>query len=138
MNWGYKMMFSYLAFVGMMLVFVYRTTLVRSDLVSENYYSEELKYQNQIEKVENTKSKQNEFSYTFSADKLLITFNDLNANGKLLLFKPDNAAFDKVYLIVKGELVIQTRSLPKGKWILKADWISGSKPFYNEQVFFKE
>ena len=48
-NWGYKILFVYLSFAGGILYLVYRTSLENRDLVSDNYYEEELAYQKVID-----------------------------------------------------------------------------------------
>ena len=53
-NWGYKILIVYLAFAGGILYMVYLTTLQNRDLVSENYYEEELAYQKVIDKSAKT------------------------------------------------------------------------------------
>ena len=53
-NWGYKILFVYLSFAGGILYLVYRTSLENRDLVSDNYYEEELAYQKIIDQSAKT------------------------------------------------------------------------------------
>ena len=49
LNWGQKMMLVFLVFVGGMSYLVYRCVKTNYDLVSTDYYKEELSYQQVID-----------------------------------------------------------------------------------------
>lgn len=50
MNWGWKIAIGYTAFALFILYLVYRTTGVEFELVTPDYYAQELAYQGQIDK----------------------------------------------------------------------------------------
>ena len=54
LNWGYKILIVYLMFAAGMLTMVYLTTQENRDLVSDNYYEEELAYQEIIDQSSRT------------------------------------------------------------------------------------
>ena len=56
MNWGYKIMFVYLLFVVGMLTLVYKCTQQNTELVADNYYDQEVKYQERYNKLQNASS----------------------------------------------------------------------------------
>jgi len=49
MNWGYKLMFAFIAFAGMMLYLVFRSFGTNFELVEKDYYKNELAYQQVID-----------------------------------------------------------------------------------------
>ena len=53
-SWGHKILFTYLAFVAGMMGMVYFTTQQNRDLVSDNYYADELAFQKIIDESANT------------------------------------------------------------------------------------
>lgn len=55
-NWGTGIAITLVLFVGLMSFMVYKTSQQRYDLVSENYYEEELQYQEIIDQKRNSKS----------------------------------------------------------------------------------
>ncbi len=52
-SWGHKILFTYLAFVAGMMGMVYLTTKQNRDLVSDNYYADELAFQNLEKRLKN-------------------------------------------------------------------------------------
>src|SRR5205809_3782593 len=49
LNWGHKLILGFLVFAGMMIYLVYQSMDTRYDLVSKEYYNDELKYQQVID-----------------------------------------------------------------------------------------
>ena len=55
-SWGYKIAGAYLLFVAGIMFLVYKANNETYDLVTENYYEEELKFQNVIDKKQRASS----------------------------------------------------------------------------------
>mgnify|MGYP003351831803 CR=1 FL=1 len=53
-NWGWRIVMLYGGFVVLILFLVYKTTTVKDDLVTPDYYAKELKYQEQLDKQKRT------------------------------------------------------------------------------------
>ena len=53
-NWGWGIFIVLVLFIAFIGNLVYKSSQVRVDLVSENYYEKEIKYQHQIESEKNT------------------------------------------------------------------------------------
>ena len=51
MNWGYKILFVYIAFVAGILAMVFGSSSQKVDLVTPDYYAKELKYQDKIDEL---------------------------------------------------------------------------------------
>ena len=49
MNWGYKILFVYIAFIAGILLMVFKSSTQKRDLVTADYYAKELKYQERID-----------------------------------------------------------------------------------------
>jgi hypothetical protein len=54
MNWGYKIAITFILFGALIIFMVVKSFQQNIDLVTDDYYQEELKYQQQIDKLENT------------------------------------------------------------------------------------
>lgn len=52
LNWGWRISILYSGFVVFMLFMVFKTTTVKDDLVTPDYYAKELEYQQHIDKQE--------------------------------------------------------------------------------------
>ena len=136
MNWGYKMMLVYLTFVTMMLVFVYNSFKVNIDLVEENYYNSEIKYQTKIEEIDNVNAKNVSFKIEETKDTLTAMFSEKNVLGSILFYKPNDAKKDFTREIQNGSVSVSKKKMGVGKWILKSNWKHNNTDFYQEKVFF--
>ena len=56
LNWGYKIAIVYLLFVAGIIYLVVQASRQNIDLVTENYYAEEIQYQERIDEKNNTQS----------------------------------------------------------------------------------
>ena len=54
MNWGVKIVISFVFFIGLLFGLVYISMNQDISLVSENYYEQELAYEDQIQRIKNT------------------------------------------------------------------------------------
>jgi hypothetical protein len=54
LSWGYKIMFVYIAFVAGMGFLVFKASSQKFDLVTKDYYDQELKYQQVIDQAANS------------------------------------------------------------------------------------
>src|SRR6187551_2073677 len=54
LSWGYKIMFVYIAFVAGMVFLVFKASSQKFDLVTKDYYDQELKYQQVIDQAANS------------------------------------------------------------------------------------
>ena len=58
LNWGAGILLAFIGFISFIMYFIITMTTNSAydhDLVSENYYADELKYQNDIDKLKNAK-----------------------------------------------------------------------------------
>jgi nitrogen fixation protein FixH len=98
------------------------------DLVVEDYYQQELKFQTDIDKETNSKSLETNISWTKTADGIQITFpKDLDIKkieGQVFLYRPSNKQLDFEILISLSNhnLLIPDKSLLDGRWNIKIDW----------------
>jgi hypothetical protein len=74
MNWGNKLVVVFIAFALFMGYMVYRALSTKYDLVSKDYYKDELRYQERIDGVKNAVALD---SVTIAKTQLLFKFNFL-------------------------------------------------------------
>jgi hypothetical protein len=138
-NWGYGLTIVFIAFASNVGFLVYKCTQEKFDLVSADYYNEELKYQDKIDGMQNAKQ--------LSAVQLVQTGDvislqlpkELNGHaltGQVWLYCPANAALDyKAPLQVNDEgiMLIDKKKLADAKYTAKITWEAGDTKYYNEQ-----
>jgi len=138
-NWGTGLIIAYSSFVVFMLGMVYLCTQQHFDLVTDDYYEQELKFQQVIDgkQNENLLEKQTIIKIELGVVTVTLPMEKIEGEGKVVFYKPDNASFDKT-LALNGSnsITIPVFELKSGLYKVKATWKSEGKPYYNEQSLF--
>ena len=143
MNWGWKIVFLYSAFIIMTLSMVFYFMSQDVELVADDYYKQEIEYQDQIDKISNTKALNKPIGYEYSSRQhtVKLSFPEVylhnTLNGKIHFYRPSNSSEDKIFDLKVNdscEQVISIASLSRGLWKIKINWNSGGKEFYDEKV----
>src|ERR1017187_6363068 len=99
-NFGTGIVVFLIIFMSFMLTMVYKCGQVKSELVSANYYDQEINYQKQIDKTNNaSKLKENiKVTYDKSSSAFVINYPDelkpIDISGDINFYKPDNQNAD--------------------------------------------
>jgi hypothetical protein len=140
MNWGYKILIVYLVFVTGMLTLVYMSSMENKDLVSENYYEEEIKYQHVIDESANTASLSSEPVINRNKNIVNITFpaeftNEKTDGDWVLYYAADKSKDVQGKLnVVNGKYSIELPDNATGTYQLKLKWQVAKKKYYYEKV----
>ena len=143
MNWGWKIVVLYSGFVIMTLGMVFYFMGHKVDLVAEDYYKQEIEYQDQIDKITNAQSLKEQigFEYLSSQRKVKLNFPSdhlvKGIDGTIHFYRPSDSDLDKQFAInpsSSGEQVIAIGSLKKGLWKLKISWTADDIPYYDEKT----
>lgn len=139
MSWGNKLVVVFLVFAGLMFTLVYKAVNTKFDLVSKDYYKDELRYQDKIDGVNNA-NKISSISVSQDARQLILDLpkemKGSKSEGEIWLYCSSDAAKDrKLNLQVDdaGRQLIAKSSLVKGHYQLKLNWKSRGNNYYSEQ-----
>lgn len=116
------------------------TVCVRQDisLVSTSYYKEELAYQDQIQRLNNTELLNRKPVIKVAERTLQIEFNqtDRVESGRLDLFCPANEKMDRKFLVESSDNVqsFELGVIQKGMYRARLSWKMNGKEFYLEEV----
>jgi hypothetical protein len=142
MNWGYKIAVFFGAFVLITTGVTVYLMNQKVDVVTENYYEKELKYQDQIDKVTRTRALKESVEITNTGKELIIKFPNLpdkNQNKDLIsLYRPSDDSKDvkiPVQTDTSRTQVVSIDRLVRGYWKVKINWTSGGSEYYYESVF---
>lgn len=143
MSWGYKIFIAYTTFAAGILFLAYKASQQNFDLVTENYYEAELKYQEVIDQKGNVSqlSEPPKISHTVNSVSVQLPkeFANKNVQGEIYLYRPSDASKDVRQNFATGQGFYE---MPLGKELsgsydLKLSWQADGKRFFNEQrVFF--
>jgi hypothetical protein len=138
-NWGFGIAILFSCFVVFITSLVFRSFQQNCDLVHEDYYSKELKYQEQIEKQIKTRELKEGLAYEISKKELIIKFpkefEQKIISGEILFFRPSDKNKDlKIKLEPhNGEQHFPLKFFTKGLYKIKTDWQSDGIKFYDEK-----
>jgi nitrogen fixation protein FixH len=114
----------------------------RADLVSANYYEEEIGFQKQINRADRTARLEFKaaVSYDAVAKRLILSLPtgvaDPAAQGQIQLYRPSEAALDQqvaLHLNSNGAQAIDAAALKPGLWRVRVNWTAGGREFYLDQ-----
>lgn len=141
MNWGMKIVISFVCFVGLLVTMVYVSVSTDFYLVADDYYEQELAYEDQIQRMKNVNglAEKPDFKLIRNERKAELTFplavREGMQEGKLSFFRSSNAQLDKTFDLVfdaNGVQVFDMNGLASGAWKIKIEWKSKGKEYYKE------
>ena len=124
------------------VAFVIFCSLHPTELVAEDYYEQEIRYQSQLDRMEMVRASGSLASIQYNQSQKLITISipgsddKAQPTGKVVLYRPSSASLDRsVNLDVdeKGNQQIDARNLQPGLWKVKVTWSAGGKDFFLDQ-----
>ena len=136
-KWIFVAFLLFAIFIGTLATICLRQDV---DLVSIDYYKEELAYQNQIQRINNTEQLQHKPSIKIiTKNQLEVEFNQTEdiQNGELKLYCPSNSKLDKRFIFPaskKGKQLIELNGLETGMYRARLLWSMQGKDFYIEEV----
>lgn len=142
MSWGYKIMFVYIAFVAGIGFLIFKASNQEFDLVTKDYYEQELKYQQVIDQSANASRLSMPLNIEKKEAELKISFPDEMKNKKKLvdfyLYYAADAKrdFRRSFELNENELA---QALPvgmKGMYELKLTWETEGVKYYHEQKIY--
>ena len=146
-NWGTGVVIAFILFISFILFFVIKATTQKKydyDLVSEEYYKDELNYQSDIDKLTNTKLLNIEITTTKTKDGIEINFPATyiteSIEGNVSLYRPSNQSldFDIPFVLSKRTtLLIPDNKLVDGRWDIKLSWNQHHKEYlYKKEIVY--
>lgn len=136
MDWGKGIVLTIIGFVVLIMTMV--VISVRMDgieLVTENYYEEEIKYQDRIDES-NSAVELNREVISYDAQSKVIEL-DLPSGtiGSLQLFRPSDSSLDqkiKIEVTHSGKTAVALKDLKTGYWKVQLNWSENGINHYQE------
>lgn len=140
MNWGKSIVLAFVLFalfIGTLVVICLRQDI---PLVATDYYEQELRYQEQLERLNNTNALTEKPVLTIINGGLEIRYNRLTdiVNGELELFRPSDERFDRRFS-VKAEGTVQRfelAELPGGMYKARLRWAQDGREYFLESTIY--
>lgn len=139
MNWGNKLILVFIGFAGLMTTLVYKAVNTRFELVSKEYYQDELRYQDKIDGRVNVAAI-SAIVVTRTKENLILQLpkemEGLSVKGEAWFYCKTDATKDlRLPLAVDadGRQIIAREKLRADKYLLKLSWEAADKKYYLEK-----
>jgi len=144
MNWGYKILIVYIVFIAGIVFMVIRSSTEKTDLVTPDYYAQELKYQEKIDQQSRSNALSAPVTYEVKEQELLVHFPDdfkgKKIEGDIRLYCPSNEKKDVDQKFTSDNLVASLiiRQQNKGLYELHVSWVvEGLNYYYQKKIFIQ-
>ena len=144
-HWGHKAAIFYLSFVFFMLFLVAKAVNQNFDLVTNDYYSDDLAYQEKIDRANNSKALDIPLNIKYSgAEKnVLLSFPESveKIEGEIHFYKPDKSNLDiKMPINLSNDFIqkIDFSDKINGLWRVKITWNADGVAYFDENLFVKQ
>ena len=141
MNWGHRLTIVFTVFASGMGYMVYRSMHVNTELVTKDYYKNELRYQEVIDGTKNANALSTSVVIIRGDNAITIRFPEEMKNktitGSMWFYCAANKGNDRNIPIALDENAaqhIELSSLAKGQYTIKFDWYTDSKHYYTEKI----
>ena len=137
-NWGTGIVLAFVAFIAFILYFVvlsFRDPASNHDLVTEDYYKKELKYQEDLDASGNLENIGGGVKTAITEKGLRIEFpEDMQPEkikGTVSLYRPSNKQldFETPIQLSNNQLLIPESRLLDGRWDIRVYWTYEGKPY---------
>ena len=139
MTWDNKLLLVFAGFAVLIGTLVYKCSQQNFELVSKDYYNDELRYQDKIDGVNNA-NKLSNVQIAQTPEEVSIQLpkelNGLATTGEAWFYCATNASNDRKIPLgasEDGTIKIDKRKLAKTNYQVKLSWQKGNDKFYNEQ-----
>lgn len=139
MNWGNKLVVVFVVFGAFIGYLVYNAVNTKYDLVSKDYYKDELRYQDKIDR-QNNAAKISDVKIEQDADAVIIHLpyeqKGFAVTGDVFFYCITDELKDyhtALQVDSSNQQIVMKKSLQKGAYNVKINWQVGKEPFYFEK-----
>lgn len=143
MNWGYRILIAIVLFVVGMFTMVYISMQQTNEMLDENYYVQEKKYQSLIDAQTALKKIQTapllEQDEQFVRIQMPATSFENVQEASIHFIKPDNQKLDKELTFEpndSGQYAISKSELSKGVYKVRLKWTNDGTLYYSDDNFY--
>ncbi len=136
--WPIGLVSVFVMFISWIATFIGIAVTNSMDLVSENYYQDEVQFQQRIDSSNRAAATKGlEIAFNAETDQvtlqLPVEHRGKTVSGKLKLYRPDNARLDHEVALAassQGQQTVSVKDLEKGNWKVEASWTASGETFF--------
>lgn len=146
MNWGYKILITYVMFFLMISLFLYIASQQTNEMLETNYYEKEIQFQKILNGSDNLNVLDEALHLKLNSDFLEISLPKAAILDQPIIqlefIKMSDQSKDfnlKIKANENGQIIIPTKKFSKGYYRLQMQWESNGKPYvYRDQFKYLE
>ena len=130
----------FICFAAGMTTMVVLACRSNTDLVSRDYYDQELRFQGRIDSVDRSKQFRATANYDAVVKRITISLPIEHAGkdvtGNIQLYRPSAAGLDRQFPLAtdaKGVQILDAANLQNGLWKIRVAWTVAGQEFFLEQ-----
>lgn len=139
MNWAYRIVLTFILFAALIGTLVTISMRQEVNLVSDDYYKQEIAYQDQIDRIRRTEELTDPPRILLNPVKGEITIDLMTrkpATGQAWFFRPSDSRLDQRMDFSSdssGAVKVNVAAWEKGRWVAKVQWIADGREYYMEK-----
>jgi hypothetical protein len=138
MNWGKSIVLVFIVFAGFIGTMVVQMSREHIDLVRDDYYQDEIAYQQHIDRVANARrfDPATYINYRSASRQIEVMMPDSLKEGTLKLYRPADSQQDDQQVLSPGMpalIAVSMKNKPGGLWRAQLSWSDGKREYYTER-----
>lgn len=137
MGWGSRIVILYGSFVALMVGMVILAFQQDFDLVADDYYEQEIAYQERIDQITNARDDGQKVTISKVDGAVRLAFASEANDVKVHFFRPsdDTKDIQVEEATVESEINVPISQLSSGKYLIKVEWKANGKTYFQEGDF---
>ena len=138
--WPVGLVLFFIVFAGYIAGFVVFASAQKMDLVREDYYDQEIRFQQQIDRVQRSipvlAKAGIDYDNAAGAINVRLPIAGQGVDGTINFYRPSDANLDadvKLNLDAQGHQTVSVRPLRVGLWKVRVQWKSAGQDYYFEK-----
>jgi hypothetical protein len=137
MNWGKGIAITLILFIAFIVTLGVIMIKADANLVSEDYYIQEVKYGSEIVAQNNAKKSEIKLSKDITADGIMFSLSPTEVEEGTLLLRRSNDPSMDVKLALEGEnIFIDRKVLNAGKYDVVIDWVLDGQSYQIRDILW--
>lgn len=140
--WPYGIVAAFAIFISGTITLIVLACSHKTDLVSADYYEEEIKFQNRIDQLRRTKELDAARMVSYDAAKQQIKISlptgqsDQAVSGRVQFYRPSAAGLDRQLVLAlnsAGVQIVEAKDLRPGLWKVRVSWKVGDNDYFADE-----
>ena len=141
--WPVAIIAYFALFIAFIVGFTVYAIKQRTDLVGSDYYDQEVRFQQQLDRLNRTEGVRQQVSITYDAGQhsVLVALPATQAreqiSGRIQFYRPSDAALDQNLELTfnpDGSHRVDARRLQPGLWKIRVQWTIAGQQYFFEQA----